>query len=296
MKVLFNTYSKATPIFCTTIEPQKNWVNAAAILVQSLRCNGGTFSASPFVILVNGYSDSPGPLLEDKEQQLLILGNKQHPGIPHLSKVAALSVVNQLPCSHVILLDHDTIILHLDKFSTYLSGEVHARRNYKYSLTRALGQGYTQYLTEPGLKPWSRIHYFNSGVVIVPDAYCQSLKKHWLDWTERLIRPYRGRPLAEQMGLAMALASAQIPYKFLPMHYNETNWKSPSPNAAIIHYNAYDRINKIVKKEILWSFNDFSKFLTQTDNRFWKAHAPAINKLLKPELFALSERIATAIK
>jgi hypothetical protein len=188
------------------------------------------------------------------------------------------------------------MILRLDELTTFLTGEVHARRNYKYSLRRALGKDYARPLAASGLRPWSRIHYFNSGVVIVPCQHCHTLETHWHTWAEQLLTSYRGRPLSEQVGFAMALASGKLPYAFLPMHYNETNWKPPSPEASIIHYNAYDPINREVKKKFLLSFNDFRDFLLQTDNRFWRAHAPAILCLPELELARLAERITTTLQ
>ncbi len=284
------------PLFCTVIEPTENWVNAAALLMHSLRRNGGEHAKSPFVVLVNGVARAPSPLLDDENRRLLILGNDRHPLIPHISKVSSLGLADLLPFTHLILLDHDTIVLRLDDLTTFLTDKVHARRNYKYGLVRFLGKDYAKALVAPGVRPWSRIHYFNSGVVFVPRKHCLSLEKHWRSWAELLIEPYHGRPLAEQMGFAMALASARIPYAFLPGRYNETNWRPPSSDPAIIHYNAHDPINKEVKSKALASYEDLRAFLQHTDNRFWRAHAPTITRLMGPELDALAARMSIALR
>jgi hypothetical protein len=283
------------PVFCTVIEPQRNWVNAATLLVQSLRRNGGAHGSALFVILVNDLPNMPMPFFRDNSLRLIVGGNRRHPILPHLSKALALDLEQRLPFTHLILLDHDTLILHLNELASFLTSQVHARRNYKYGLSRALGNDYARHLSAPGIPKWRQIRYFNSGVVIVPRPHCSLLRDQWLTWGEKLIQAYQGRPLAEQLGFSMALASAKIPYQCLPMNYNRTNWKPPSSDAAIIHYNAYDRINREVKRTALNSFESFCVFLRQTDNRFWRAYAPKIEQLVDPDLYSLSDRIFSAI-
>jgi IS605 OrfB family transposase len=66
----------------------------------------------------------------------------RHPTTPHLNKTSALLLGDlgdargHPECSHLVMLDHDTIILRLDELATFLTSQGHARRNYKYRLAR----------------------------------------------------------------------------------------------------------------------------------------------------------------
>ena len=282
---------KVAPIFCTVIEPGKNWVNAAALLVQSLRSNGGTYSESLFIVFVAGISNGPKPIFKDDDRHLFVFGTNRDPVLPHLNKLSALRLVDFLPFTHLILLDHDTIVLRLDDLGNFLTDAIHARRNYKYGLTHMVGKDYVKALSVPGLPPWARIHYFNSGVVFVPQRYCHSLEVHWRSWTENLIHSLKMKSVTEQIAFAMTLASEKLPYKFLPIVYNQIDWGTLSPDAAIIHYNAFDRINRDIKNTVLYSFEDLRAFLNDTDNRFWRLYASDLSRLLTPELGDLANAI-----
>ncbi len=270
------------PIFCAVIEPLVNWMNSASLLITSLRENGGQFADSPFVVLLNGENEQQEILLQNHANAITIVSNYRQPIIPHMSKITALKLTSLFDFTHLVLLDHDTIILHLNDFAKYVNNKVYARQNYKYGLWGYLGNNYADYLNES--IPWSKIPYFNSGVSIIPREYCQPLEKNWMHWANVLKDAYHKKPLAEQIAFAMAIAHEHIPYGFLPMIYNQTHWKPPSNNAAIIHYNAYDPMNKEVKNRILWSFPDFEHFLNTTENRFWRMYRSDIKKLLNPSL------------
>jgi hypothetical protein len=278
------------PIFCTVIENQTAWVNAASLLIRSLRQNGSPFAESPFVVLVNGYWSSYQYLWKVRAERVTVLSNHRHQGLPHLSKVGALGLSAIIPFTHLILLDHDTLVLRLEDLGTFLTNEFHARRNYKHSLRKSLGADYATHLVS-GPKPWTQVAYFNSGVVVVPQAQCLSLSASWEKWGERLLTPYNGKPLSEQVGLAMAVAESCTRYRFLPMTYNETNWRPPSGQARIIHYNAYDPVNKEVKRSALLSYDLFRSFLAGTTNRFWRAHAASVECLLDDWLISFSRRL-----
>ncbi len=270
------------PLFCTVIEPYINWMNSASLLINSLRKNGGQFAQLPFVVLINGANKQQEILLQNYDDTITIVSNYRQPIIPHMSKISALKLESMFEFTHLILLDHDTIIFHLDDLAKYLNNKVYARQNYKYGLWRYLGQHYKTYIH--GKIPWSKVPYFNSGVSIIPREYCQTFEKSWMHWADLLKEAYNQKPLAEQIAFAMAIANEDIPYGFLPMIYNETNWKPPSNNAAIIHYNAYDPINRDVKKRVLLSLHDFENFLNSTENRFWKMYSKDITLLMNHSL------------
>lgn len=71
--------------------------------------------------------------------------------------------------------------------------------------------------------------YFNSGVLLVPRAYCAPLLDAWTEMTERVLAVYREHPAIipeqwrfhlDQYALACALAAAAIPVRGLPSELN----------------------------------------------------------------------------
>ncbi|HLI08114.1 MAG TPA: hypothetical protein VKV40_16215 [Ktedonobacteraceae bacterium] len=286
--------SNTDPLFCTVIEPHKNWINTAALLVQSLRLNGGQYAQRPFVICVAGITSKLQLIFED--QHLFIFGTSRNPTIPHLNKLIGLRLGDFLPFSHLILLDHDTVVLHLNDLSDFLTNEVYARRNYKHHLAHVLGNDYMKALSATDLPPWTRIHYFNSGVIFVPQLYCRLLEEHWHFWAEKLSGPFEGKAHTEEIAFALALVHAGIPYKFLPVSYNQTSRWTSLLDAAIIHYDSSNRINQDIRKRIIYSFEDLRSFLDTTDNHFWQGHAPAIKRLLTEELENLADKIYSLVE
>ncbi len=281
-------------LFCCVIEPKIAWINAAVLLVRSIRQYGAAFASSPFLLIVNSDNDTTSNVSLIDEKQLYII--KQPRQIyPYSNKISALDAVDLFNFDYMVMLDHDTLVLNLSDLTDYLVQKVHARKNLKHGLRHGLGKNYIQAFTGLGLNSWKRVPYFNSGVVIVPRRYCKILNQCWMGWTNSLLSSFLGSVLIEQVGFGIAIHDAKIPYDYLPQKYNETNWKMPSGNAAIIHYNDYDPINITVKREMLNSYDRFYTFLNQSDNRFWNTYAERISLLLDSELTALSEEIGTLL-
>jgi hypothetical protein len=278
------------PVFCSVVEPQRNWLHAVSLLIYSLRRNGGAYATRPFALLVAGKARTLELIGEDQASGVLVFGIDRHQTIPHLNKLAALHLDDAIEFSHLILLDHDTIILRLQDLPHFLTNEVYARRNYKYGLAHRFGRDYTVPLMA-SQKPWARIAYFNSGVVFVPRSQCRPLRSAWQSWADALSGPYHGHPLAEQLAFAMALATAKLPYSFLAVQYNQINWRELSADAAIIHYNSFDHTNRHVKNEALQSYEGFRQFLADTENRFWRRYGTQTQALLGPNLEQMAGRL-----
>lgn len=275
-------------IFGCAIEPQRAWVNAASLLYASLRRNGGPWKQSRFLLLVA--SDSPVPRATYTRHDLTIKFFRRFRATPYLNKTALLTT--ELPGgSFIFVLDHDLIIRNLSGLSAFLTGEIRARRNFKYGLTTMIDPKYAQPLQRLVGKPWAQTKYFNSGVVLVPVAYRKALARHWRACGNILSRLYPSLSLAEQVGFAAGLARSGLPWKDFPRRFNLTNWSTLLPTAAIIHYNDHDRLNVNVKATLLQSFVDFRRFLETTDNRFWKFYKDDVVVLLDQSLQEIADAI-----
>ena len=93
--------------------------------------------------------------------------------------------------------------------------------------------------------------YFNSGVLLIPRAYCAALLEAWTEMSDRILAVYREHPTIvprqwrfhlDQYSLACALAAAAIPVHALPSELNYPVHVSVSPAArgaidpVILHY------------------------------------------------------------
>lgn len=269
-------------MFGCVIEPQRAWVNGASLLYASLRRNGGRWKKSRFLLLIA--SDSPVPRATYTRHGLTIKFFRRFRATPYLNKTALLTTELPGDPSFILVLDHDLIIRNLSGLDTFLTGEIHARRNFKNGLTTMIDPNYARPLHRLAGKPWAQAKYFNSGVVLVPVAYRKALARHWRACGNILSRVYPSPSLAEQVGFAVGLARSGIPWKEFPRRFNLTNWGTLLPTAAIIHYNDHDRLNVYVKSTLLQSFVDFRRFLETTDNRFWKFYKEDVVVLLDQSL------------
>ncbi len=283
-------------IFCTVIEPSKNWIHSAALLIHSLRLNGNAYAQCPFVLLISGISSEMKLLYEDKNYKLFVFGIKRNIKNPFLNKISAFNICNLFPCEHIIFLDHDTLILNLHNLQKFMNYKVYARRNRKSNLVHSLGKNYHTFLVSPDLSSWKYIPYLNSGVLIVPESHCSALTRYWRVWGEYLNDAYQGHALAEQIGLSMGLTEGKIPYGFLPISYNQTNSHMLRQNPSIIHYSSFDSLNKTVKRRILHSLDDFRTFLNDTDSSFWARYKIAIKEVADgKDIDTLSNELYTTV-
>jgi hypothetical protein len=131
---------------------------------------------------------------------------------------------------------------------------------------------------------------------MVPRLHCRPLASAWRSWGDTLSPLYHGHSLSEQVALAMALAATGIPYRFLPVRYNQVNWGDMATDAAIIHFSAFDQTNAWVKREALRSYARLRRFLAQTESRFWRCYCTQMRRLLDPELDCVAVRVCDLVQ
>jgi hypothetical protein len=277
--------------FACVIEPYDNWLNGAAILIGSVRERGGPFATSAFHLFVAGTSTR---VITTYECLNVVLWEVRRDDVlPHLNKAVAL---RQLAAHHpqseyVLLLDHDTVVLDLADLPFLLTPTVKARRSFKYGLERWLGGDYVDRL---GISPaaWKRIPYLNSGVVLTPTCHARTLATGWRSGAHALVARYGAIHVVEQLGLSVSLALSGIPMEELPTRYNQNNWRSPSPDARIVHYNGFDATCREVKAKTLHSLDDFLAFLAAPVDAFWRMYAERLASIVESRAFAVRETIA----
>lgn len=276
------------------IEPEKNWSNEVALLIHSLRKKGGRFRDSRFNLFVA--SDMSQYELPSRLNGVTIRLTPRFQTNPYLNKINILKYWNPYDSSsHLLMLDHDTIILSLSGLEQFLDRSVRARQNYKYGLTN-FGRNYTELLDKIAGKNWSRIHYFNTGVILVHRDLAHLLYESWEQCSTRLFAtPNIKNCLAEQAGFALALSKRRIPYGFLPPVFNQINWKILRDEAHIIHYNDYDLENSYIKSEIFRSLSRFFDYLERTKNMFWRKYSPIVQELNTRELKDMARALWTII-
>lgn len=126
-----------------TIEPHINWQNAAALAITSLRMNGAQYANAHVYLNVNGLASREIRTLN--HLNLTIVPSERHTKLPHLSKASAAQNIPGNPeRTHVLILDHDTVILDLQNLDRHVGPFGAARQTFKTGLSRRLGDGYEQ--------------------------------------------------------------------------------------------------------------------------------------------------------
>lgn len=256
-----------------TIPERRAWLNAAALLVASLRRNGGEVRMAPVTLSIIGKAEN---FQRRVHPGLTLCGLERSRVSPYLNKINGLARLDVVQTTHVLLLDHDTIILHCDGLEDYICDGVAARRNHKAHLARILGQTYVSAISGDDLPPWDDIAYYNSGVVLCSRTCVAPLSNRWHYWGERLTTAWGNNPLGEQVGFAVAAAEGRLPCADLPGMFNTTSYGPLLPNARIIHYTSATTTNRRVKERWLNDFQSFREFLTGTNDAFWRQYATNI--------------------
>lgn len=270
------------------IECRRGWINAASLLYHSLSCNGGPFKESPFELYVAVEFDPPEDCLRLNNLTVRFMPRISH--MPYLHKASILETSNAPQTSHLLLLDHDVIIRHLTDIELFFNSHICARKNSKESLGKFISEDYAKPLTKLAGCSWEITPYFNAGVVLVPVNWRLQLHEYWCQYTNHLFRIYKN-PLAEQVALSIAIAKLKMNWRYLPTQFNQTNWGKLFPDANIIHYNDFDRENRIVKTKFMEDYRLLERYLITTKNRFWTLYRKDVMKLMTPELESIAESI-----
>ncbi len=283
------------PVFVTILEARRNWINAVTLFVRSLRANGGEFAGAPVRLLV------PTACKNGAEQRehggVTVVRSEPHPVIPYLNKLAMTRGDYHRASTHVVLLDYDMLFMNLDGFGARLDGTVQARRKLKRHLRRVIGARYDEPLVRTGVRGWSRIHYFNTGMVVVPGPLLEPLGRLWTEWAERLMDPYLLHPLVDQVGFSMALAEGRFPFTPLPARFNLTPGIGTNRAAAsIFHYSSSDPLNRHVRDVVMHSMDYFTRFLRTTDSPTWQPFADRVEALLDEEFWRIRGFLQDAVE
>lgn len=201
---------------------------------------------------------------------------------PHANKLRMLEIDESRGDDVLVALDIDTVVV--SDFSEYLDEEsvkakpvdmnpmpLHAwRRMFEFFELPLPAQRFrTSFHNSP------TVPYFNSGVLIVPKRFRNTLRTSWGKYVIRLLDSYGslGREIAkhrfftDQFALSLALQESQIPFSPLPIEMNFPT-HAPihpafSPNdiePIILHYHhriqangqlefcAYDKINRKIEQ------------------------------------------------
>jgi len=285
----------ATAMFVSIVEARRNWINAAALLVRSLRGNGGAFAGAPVRFLLPTVAKKGAETREGLG--ITVARSRPHPVIPYLNKLEMLKGDYHQAVSHVVLLDYDMVVMNLDGFGNQLDDAVQARRKFKRHLRRVIQPDYDEPLVWPGVRGWSRIDYVNTGVVLVPGALAEPVGRLWEEWAERLMDPYMLHPLVDQVGFSMALAEGRFPYRPLPARFNMTPGIGANrAGASLFHYSSSDPLNRHVRDVVMHSMDYFARFLRTTDSPTWTPFAARVHDLLDDDFTAIRSFLHEAVE
>ena len=151
---------------------------------------------------------------------------------PHANKLQMLDTTED--CDYLVALDTDLVITR--DFSAYIQGsgiaakpagrtrlsEDQWRKLFEYF---DLEMPLARFLTTARLQ--ETIPYFNSGVLVVPKKHLSALRSEWSSFIGKLLDAYSDLPdvgeqrhFTDQFALTLALASAKLPFRALPLEMN----------------------------------------------------------------------------
>ncbi len=265
-------------LFASTIESTDRWINMSALMISSLRQNGGPFSAAPILLCVADRTREAKTIGDISASRIRVLRmpaskrNRYENAILPL-RYASLATGS---FSHLVTLDPDMVILGLSRLNQHLDGRVWARESSKAGILARLGRNYWKKL--PALdRPWAEVPVFNGGVVIVPAVVSERLAEAWIHWTEELTRVLGREGTAQTIAFSVALLTERIAYGSLPGSFNQTcNAPRLRVRPHIVHYHSISPANRSVKERILDSprfpSDDLAEFLRNPPDPFWQAY------------------------
>lgn len=261
------------------VEDDTAWYNAVGICIASIRLNGGAQREMPVHVRING-KRLPAPVHSD-DLGITVVGGPASGIVPHLAKAeAAAAIAGSVDRTHLLLLDHDTVVLSLEELSGFLDGAGAARENLKSSLPARSGDDYSEKIDGALDCSWSSIRYFNSGVVVISEECRGRLCADWLEFGKRIAGALGVRPIVEQMGLSVAIDRLGGSWRGLPQTLNQVNWGELSTTPGIIHYSNYDAVNHDLKRHSLRDIDRFEADIHQVPSAFWALYAPTVSDLL----------------
>ncbi len=201
-------------------------------LLRSLRACGGSLSNASFLAcFVEKVDPRTREALADLGAEVVVV-DRVDPRYPHANKIRML----QVPGDHDLLLALDIDIVFAGDVSSYLAMDaVSAKVVDRCTLEPA---AWDELFTAAGLvcppfalrSTFSQTPippYFNSGVLMIPATWQDSLARAWLHWTAWVLDNIETMPLVapsrfftDQIALALALVDLDMPWRALPLALN----------------------------------------------------------------------------
>lgn len=220
-------------LVATVAENREPFKREALYLFKTLQRFGGHLTrARQIAYFVESTDSATAKQLADLGVTIKIVEPVDIP-IPYANKTQMLDDTEDF--DYLVALDTDVVITR--DFSPYIQGSSVAakpagrdplslhqwRKLFKYF---GLELPLARYLTTTKMR--ETVPYFNSGVIIVPNQYISSLRNEWRSFILKLTDAHRdlsditeGRVFTgDQYALSLALASARLPYRGLPLEMN----------------------------------------------------------------------------
>jgi len=242
-------------VFTCIAEPTNEFLEQSARLLMSLRWFGGSLAHARFVLGCTGPIPQQALELFDDYQAEVTPVERYDPTHGHSNKIALLGSSILSRHDIVVLLDCDTVLV--QDPARWLNRDLVAIKLADLP-TVSLAELQEIFCHFKCPVPSARYHheltgdaclaYCNSGVMIVPEKYRQSLASQWDYWNRQVLAVPEtlsfNRLHTDQVSLALALESSNIPFSPLPVEMNmpahfaaevyPRSWQELDP--AIIHY------------------------------------------------------------
>jgi hypothetical protein len=263
-------------LVATVAEDREPHAREVVYLFKTLQRLGGRLSRTRQVAYFVESADSPSTKrLADLGVTIKIV-ERVDVRCPHANKVRMLDATE---CDYLVALDTDVVVTR--DFSAYIQGASIAAKP-AGRIRLSMGQWRTlfeyfglempqaRYLTTARLQ--ETIPYFNTGVMLVPRQYLSALRTEWQSFIRKLLDVYPELPdiaeqrvFTDQFALSLALASAKLPFRALPLSMNFPTDRRVDPTLQprtltpyILHYHhlvspagdilcsAYEEINAMI--------------------------------------------------
>jgi hypothetical protein len=219
-------------LVATVAEDREPFARETVYLFKTLDHFGGNLSRARRVAYFVGSADSPSAqALADLGVTVKVV-EPVDTRSPYANKLRMLDATDE--CDYLVALDTDVVITR--DFSAYIQGSsVAAKPAGRIRLTLDqwrrvfdyfdLEMPQARYLTTARLD--ETIPYFNDGVLLVSKEHLSTLQSEWRSFINKLLDAYPELPeIAEhpvfitEFSLALALASAKLPFRALPLGMN----------------------------------------------------------------------------
>jgi hypothetical protein len=263
-------------LVATVAEDREPHAGEVVCLFKTLQHFGGALSRARRIAYFVGSANSPSATRVADLGVTIKLVEPADARCPHANKLRMLDPAED--CDYLVALDTDVVIAR--DFSAYIQGSSVAakpagRTRLSEDQWRKLFHSFdlempqARYLTTARLQ--ETIPYFNTGVVLVPQKHLSILRSEWQSFIGKLLDaelPDLGVErlvFTDQVAFSLALASARLPFRGLPLWMNFPTDRCVDPTLEpqkvdpyILHYHhlrshqgeildcPYDEVNTII--------------------------------------------------